>query len=139
MKKIVVLTFVALLFALTSYAPAQGPTPRADFVITCAQKVLSAPPGTTVMFQLSLTPVNGFQGTASFACVAGTPGVTCNAPAGTVQLGPDLNVPFEVAARTGADVGPGTYPMVVTVKGISVTATVTHSETLYVTTISKTP
>jgi hypothetical protein len=162
MKKIAVMTFVTLsllLFALTSYAPARGPTPAPDFVITCAQSTLSAPRGTTVNFQLSLTPINGFEGTASFACAASMPGVACRAPAGTVRLGPNLAVPFEVTAQTGADVPLGTHPIVVTVTGTYGAGSlaksppptrpplepclngcnVVHSKMLYVTTVSETP
>jgi hypothetical protein len=126
---------------VTSYAPAQTSTPRADFVINCADKVLSAPAGTTVAFQLSLSPVNGFNGSATFACVSGMPGVTCRAPEGTVRLGPTAVVPFEVTAETGATAVTGTYPIMVTVKGIygpTANGSVTHNEMLHLNTITPT-
>jgi hypothetical protein len=140
MKKIFAVTFVTLsllLFALTSYAPAQTQTPRADFVINCAQKTLSAPAGATVSFQLSLTPVNGFNGSATFECIAGTPGVSCRAPEGTVRLGPSLVVPFEITAKADTKAPVGTYPIIVTVKGnwgATAAGSVSHNEILYLST-----
>ena len=146
MKKIFAVTFVSLsllLFSLTSYAPAQGPPiPKPDFVINCAQKTLSAPGGTTVSFQLSLTPLNGFEGFASFTCVDVMPGVTCRAPAGTVRLGPSMVVPFEVIAQTRANAPVGTYPIIVIVKGTwgaTLTGSLSHSEALYLEAATNTP
>jgi hypothetical protein len=136
-------TFVTLLFALTSYAPAQTSTPKADFVINCAEKTLNAPAGTTVAFQLSLTPLNGFDGSAALSCVSSMPGVTCEAPSGTVRLGPTVVVPFEITAKAGGTGPAGTYPIIVTVKGSYGSpmrlGNVSHTEMLYLTTATITP
>jgi len=143
MKKITAMTFVALsllLFALTTYAPAQGPTPRPDFAIKCSQDTLQAAPGTTMKFQLYLIPYDGFQGTVELSCLSSTLGVACQTPQSTVRLGAVTVVPFAVTAGTAAWAAPGTYPIAVSAKGydgaVLRSGNISHNEMLYLTVVS---
>jgi hypothetical protein len=148
MRKIVIVMFVILsllLFALTSYAPAQGRTPAPDFVINCADNTLSAPAGTRVTFELSLTPVNDFDGTAEITCAtAGVGTVACDVLPSSVIFGDALGEGrFTVTATANSRAALGTYSIEVTVKGTHgepslASKSVSHSKMLYVT-VSKTP
>jgi len=134
MKKIASLMLVALplLLVVIGYTAAQGPTPRPDFAITCDRGTIPAPPGETVKYDLTITPINGFRGEIELACMP-TPRVSCSLPVEHIKVGADLNVGFSVVAASEPTITPGTYPIVVSAKGTpgSLKGTVSHSHQLF--------
>jgi len=145
MKKIALLTLVALplLFVLINYTAAQGPTPKPDFIINCDRSTVAAPPGTTVKFDLTITPVNGFVGPVELSCPPMSPKVACSMPVKTIELGATLSVPFSVTATSQTEAAIGTYPIEVVAKGTygstAKTGTVSHQYTLHLTLVPREP
>jgi len=136
MNKVALLTLLALplLFVLINYSAAQIPTPRPDFIINCPVSTVVAHPGTTVKFNMSISPVNGFRGSIQLSC-APTPRVACQLSTQTISVGADLSVPFSVTTHSDTDATPGDYPVVTTAIGTYAgnlqSGTVTHDQVVH--------
>ena len=126
MKKIALLVLAALplFLVLISYSAAQGPAGKGavegrtpDFIINTDRSTIAAPPGSTVKFDLWITPVNGFRGVVELSCTSSSPKITCELPVQTIKVGADLVTPFSVTAVAYPGTPYGNYPMVVNARG----------------------
>ena len=77
--------------------------------------------------------MRGFKGTVNLSCATSAPRIGCQVSNGSVKLGRDLAVPFEVIVTSGAGAAVGSYNVIVTGQGTAANLkaeTITHNEKL---------
>jgi len=151
MRKIVLLVIAGLplFLVLISYSATQGPAGKGtvedrtpDFIINADPSTIAAPPGSTVKFDLWITPVNGFRGAVELSCAFSSPAITCQLPAKTIKVGADLATRFSVTAVAHPGTPYGNYPMVVNARGYSSNArsgSTAHDYTLHLAVVPNAP